>query len=589
MYIHTKMICTIGPAVSSLEKMMELITAGMDVARINFSHGTHEEHLQTIEKLKKVRKSSDKPVAILLDTKGPEIRIGKIKNDAIEVKPGQKLKLTKKFTGKEYEIPIHPYEVLESVAPQMRILFDDGYIITEVIEKGLEIIVEVKNAGVICSEKGVNIPDAHLNLPAMTKEDIKDIQFGCQQGIDIIAASFIRSAEHVLEIKKLLSQEKRSDILVIAKIENKEGVKNFDSIVEVADGIMVARGDLGVEVDVSLVPKLQKMMIKKSYNSSKPVVTATQMLESMIKNPRPTRAEVSDVANAIYDSTSLVMLSGETAVGKYPMQTVRQMRNIIRQAEEDFDFKDFFNHQIIGGFNDVSSAVAIAAVQTAYSADVKAIFIFTSSGFTARLVSRFRPEKPIVVLTTSESTYHQLSFFWGVIPLYVRSCKNSNEAFSIMSKCALEKRIVSLGDLVVITAGMPFGKKGSTNMMRLESIGPVLVRGYKGHGVQKKGKVFLFHYLTEECGKKDLKDKIIVLPRCDEKYLLFMKKAKGIILQNSKGDALSETFAMEQAKKLNLSLIVRADNAMSLLKEGEEILIDPEKGLVYKAQDLKMN
>ncbi|MBU6446214.1 MAG: pyruvate kinase, partial [Verrucomicrobia bacterium] len=324
MRTRTKIVCTIGPAVCSYEKILELIDAGMNVARLNFSHGTHEEHLRTIHFLQKARAEKGVPLAIMLDTHGPKIRVGKLPNDAIRLKPGDRLTLVEKESLKQNEVPIHPIEIIEALSVGMRLLFDDGYITTEVIEKGeRRAVLEVKNPGELKSGKGVNIPGAHIPLPALTDSDIDDIKFGCEHDIDYIAASFIRSAHHILTIKQLLSQEGKPEIQVIAKIESTQGVDNFDSIVQVADGIMVARGDLGVEVDLALVPKLQKMMIRKCYQACKPVVTATQMLESMIHNPRPTRAEVSDVANAIYDGTSLVMLSGETAVGKYPIETVQ--------------------------------------------------------------------------------------------------------------------------------------------------------------------------------------------------------------------------------------------------------------------------
>ena len=440
MFLRTKIICTMGPATSSLEKMMELIDAGMNVARLNFSHGSYEWHLEMIQKLKKAREKSKKPLAILLDTKGPEIRIHKVKGDLIELKLKDRLILVEKFSGKANEVMIDPFSVIACMEEGMNILFDDGYIQSKVVEKTKKgVVVEIMNGGSLRSGKKINIPDAFLNLPALTEKDIEDLKFGCKHGIDLVAASFVRSAEHVLSIKNLLEKHSSYEIPVIAKIENKEGIKNFDAIVEVAEGIMVARGDLGVEVDLSLVPKLQKMMIQKSTRACKPVVTATQMLESMIQNPRPTRAEASDVANAIYDSTSSVMLSAETSVGKYPVESVLQMRNIIRETEEDFDYLSFFEREAKGDYYNVSSSVAIAAVKTAYSSRAKAIFVFTNSGFTARLVSRLRPQVPIIALTTSEKIYQQLSFLWGVVPVHSKKCKDADEAFAIMSQFALQE------------------------------------------------------------------------------------------------------------------------------------------------------
>jgi pyruvate kinase len=574
-----------GPSVNTEEKIIEMIAAGMNVARINFSHGSYEEHKATIDKLKSARKKAGAPLAILLDTKGPEIRVGVVKDDNIEVREKQRIKLVEKETKDPNEIPIFPFSVLETVSPGMRILFDDGFIISEVIEKKKDfVVIEIKNNGRIKSRKGVNIPDAYLNLPPITEKDIEDIKFGCKEDIDMIAASFIRSGDHLLSIKQLLRQEGYSNIPVIAKIENKEGVENFDHIVQVADGIMVARGDLAVEVDLSTVPYLQKMMIKKSYQRFKPVVTATQMLDSMTNNPRPTRAEVSDVANAIYDSTSLVMLSGETAVGKYPIETIRQMKSIIKQAEEHIDYKDFFKHQngSKDNYHDVSSTVAIAAVEASYSANAKAIFVVTSSGYTARHLSRLRPKVPIVAFTKDEKNYHQLSFIWGVVPFYNKECSSADQALELLMKFALEKKIVDFGDIIVFTAGVPFGKKGSTNMLRVENVGSILVRGCKGSGKKVKGEVVLI-ISADSVKPEDVKGKIIVIPCCNKKYIPHMQQALGIILQNISGDDTSEKHAIEISKIFDIPLIVRADNAMSLLSDKQEVVLDPQKALVYKS------
>ena len=402
--IKTKIICTIGPAVNSVEKIIELMGAGMNVARLNFSHGTHEEHLKSIEYLKEAREELKSPLAIMLDTKGPEIRIGKFKEGHVSLKIGQSFLLSKdEVQGDEYQVTLFPGNILNQLELGTKILFDDGYISSVVVEKRNDgVIVEIINGGIIRSGKGVNIPNTHLDLPAVTEKDIHDIKFGCLQDIDLVAASFVRSADHVLTIKKILSDEKKPDILVIAKIENSEGVQNFDNIVQAADGIMIARGDLGVEVPLSHVPRLQKMMIRKSYLAGKPVVTATQMLESMIHNPRPTRAETSDVANAIYDSTSAVMLSGETAIGRYPIETVNVMRTIIEEAEADFNYRAFFDQHAPLVYHDVPSAVTLATVKTAYSSNAKAIFALTRGGATARLLSRLRPKMPIIALTEKE-------------------------------------------------------------------------------------------------------------------------------------------------------------------------------------------
>ncbi len=581
--IKTKIICTIGPSVNTVDKMIELMEAGMNVARLNFSHGTHEEHFLMINYLKEARERLKQPLAIMLDTKGPEIRLGKLKGGQVILKASQKWHLVKKEElGDETQVMIHPPYILDQLERGTQILFDDGYISSEVIEKTKEgVIVQINNGGLIRSGKGVNIPNAHLNLPVVTAKYIEDIKFGCQQDIDLIAASFVRSAEHVLTIKKLLTEERKPHILVIAKIENNEGVQNFDNIVQAADGIMIARGDLGVEVPISHVPRLQKMMIRKSYLAGKPVVTATQMLESMINNPRPTRAETSDVANAIYDSTSAVMLSGETAIGRYPIETVNVMRSIVEEAEADFNYRAFFDQHAPLVYHDVPSAVTLATVKTAYSSNAKAIFAFTRGGSTARLLSRLRPKMPIIAMTPQEKSFHQLAFNWGVIPFYKPGCQTIDEAFETISQFSLEHQLVSYGDLVVVTAGTPFGVSGTTNMMIVESIGDVLVRGHIGYGSRLHGNVVIV--LAPETKKPyEVKDQLLVIAKCDESYLPLIQEAAGIILQNHINDIGSEKYAKKIALNLGKPILLRADAACRILKEGQLVTLDPEKALVYK-------
>jgi pyruvate kinase len=385
----------------------------------------------------------------------------------------------------------------------------------------------------------------------------------------------------VLAIKKLLSEEKKSDILVIAKIENSEGVQNFDNIVQIADGIMVARGDLGVEVPLSQVPRLQKMMIRKSYVAGKLSVTATQMLESMINNPRPTRAEASDVANAIYDSTSAVMLSGETAVGKYPIEVVRVMKSIIEEAEADFDYREFFTQHSTYVYHDVPSAVTLATVKTAYSSNAKSIFAFTSSGSTARLLSRLRPSMPIVAMTENEKIYHQLASNWGVVPFLSQPSKTIQDAFSKISTFALEQDLVRYGDLAVVTAGSPFGISGTTNTMIVESIGDVLVRGHIGVGERIHGNVSLVG-TPDSKRPYAVRDQILVITNCDERYLPLVQECAGVVLQNHIDDTASESYILDLCSSLHKPVIVRADGAVNVLKEGQLVTLEPEKALIYK-------
>ena len=581
-HTRTKVICTIGPSCNTLEMMKELIRSGMNVARLNFSHGTLAEHLLSIQNLKKARDELKVPLAIMLDTKGPEIRLGKIKDGQILLQAGHIWLLkAENVEGNEHSVTITPHSVLKKLEPGQRVLFDDGYVGSRVLENRSDgVVVKIENSGVIRSGKGVNIPNVSLDLPALTEKDMDDIRFGCENDIDLIAASFIRSADNVLAIRKLLTDHKKADTLIIAKIENHEGVQNFDSIIQVADGVMIARGDLGVEVPLSQVPRLQKMMIRKCYLAGKPSVTATQMLESMIHNPRPTRAEASDVANAIYDSTSAVMLSGETAIGKYPLETVQVMGTIIREAEEDFNYPAFFDQHAKFVYHDVPSAVTLATVKTAYSSSCKAIFAFTSSGSTARLLSRLRPSMPIVAVTPFVKTYHQLSFNWGVVPV-LRQSQSLREAYEIASAYALESNFVEYGDLVLMTAGTPFGIAGTTNMMVVESIGDVLVRGTQGYGAHIHGNVIPI-LSSENIRPYRVRGCIIVISRYDDSYQFLVQEATGVILQNNIEDVDSEKNLLEFAKKINRSCIVRADDALHILKEGQLITLAPEKALVYK-------
>lgn len=582
MFTRTKIICTIGPAVSDYKMLLKLIDAGMNVARVNFSHGTHATHKTTIDKLKKARAEKGVPLAIMLDTKGPEVRLGAIKDDGFVVKKGQRLLLSRKQgEGDANRVALNPPCVIEDIDVDMQLLIDDGYIITKVVEKSDEgLTVEIENDGMIKSHKGVNIPHAKLSLPALTEQDKKDIAFGCEQNIDVIAASFIRSAEHVLEIKSFLQSKGHPDIMVMSKIESAEGVHNFDAILQVSDAIMVARGDMGVELPLTQVPKLQKMMIKKSYEGFKSVVTATQMLESMIHAPLPTRAEVSDVANAIYDSTSCVMLSGETAVGKYPINAVHMMKSTIVEAEKDVNYPEFFHSDVDRlKFNDISSSVALACVKTAYSAGSTAIFAFTSSGFTAKAMARFRPRIPIVALTPNEKIYHQLALCWGVVPV-LQKVKNAKEGFNACCCFALEQGFVNYGDLVVISAGTPFGISGTTNTILVDNIGNVLVRGIADkEGKRVYGKIKLIH---DPHKPTHLAKNIAVISTCNADYEKIFKNALGVVLQNHPDDANSEKMAYEFAKMYDCPVLVRADGAINLLRDKQLVTLDLPKGIVFK-------
>lgn len=583
MHTRTKIICTIGPSCDSTEMMIKLMEEGMSVARLNFSHGTHEQHLETIKELKEARDITGTPLAIMVDTKGPEIRIGKIKEKHLDLDAGHVWRLVaEEVDGDQFHVTIRPASVLKNVDIGTRILFDNGYIAADVIEKDENgVTVEIRNQGTLSSNKGVNIPNVDIDLPILTEQDVKDIQFACKHDVDFIAASFVRNADQVLQVKKLLAAEGKPDILVISKIENLQGITNFDSIVQASDGIMIARGDLGVEIALSQVPRYQKMMIRKCYLSGKPAITATQMLESMITHPRPTRAETSDVANAIYDSTSCVMLSGETAVGKYPLEVVNVMRSIIIDAEADFDYRTFFQVHAPLNFTDVPSAVTLATVKTAYNSGAKAIFAFTTTGSTARILSRLRPPMPIIAMTHNRKCYNQMGSNWGVVPFFCDPCLSIKEAFEKISAFALSKGYVDYGDLVVVTAGSTFGISGTTNMMIVESIGDVLIRGKEGVGQRIYGNVRIVNS-ADAIQPYQARSAIIVLRECDYRYLPFLQEAAGIILENVADDIDSEKYLRDVAKQYQKPIILNATGAMRILKEGTLVTLDPPRALVYK-------
>ncbi len=582
-FFHTKIVATIGPAVNTIEKMVQLMRAGMSVARLNFSHGTHEEHRLTIERLKKAREQEKQPLAIMLDTKGPEIRIGRIQNGELFLPEGHRLLLIKEEKeGNLDHISIKPAFVLDKLTKGMHVLFDNGYIISEVVEvsaQGVE--VEIQVGGIIRSGKGVNVPNEELGLPYITEKDLEDLRFGVELDVDIIAASFVRNADQVAALKEFLKAEGKPEILVIAKIENQRGVSNFDSIVQIADGIMIARGDLGVEVPSSRVPQLQKMMIRKSALAGKPSITATQMLETMMQNPRPTRAETSDVANAIYDSTSAVMLSGETAIGHYPIETVDVMRTIALEAEKDFEYREFFNRCSQREFTDIPSSITLATVKASYNTKAKAIFTFTTGGSTAHLLSCFRPKMPIIAMTPNLKCYHQLALAWGVIPFYEPNVASIEEAFEKISAFALSRGLVNHGDLVIVTAGHPFGVRGTTNMILIDHIGEVLVQGRSGMGKQVYGNVLKL-LTIESRSPWECQAKLLVITRCDEEYDPFMRESLGVILQNHHGDQESEEYLLKWVQKEGKSAIVYADGACHTLNDGQMVTMDPTRGLVYK-------
>jgi pyruvate kinase len=575
MHRRTKIICTMGPAVNSREAITRLLDAGMNVARLNFSHGTHEDHGRVIRDLKSVRSERRVPLAIMLDTKGPEIRVGSTWKERT-FRAGNRVSLV--ASGEE-GIPVKPAIVLEFLKPGMQVLFDDGYLTASVIgPSGTGIEIEFSNEGVLKPSKSMNLPGARVPLPALTTQDEEDLRFGVQQGVDLVAASFVRSAAHVLAIRDLLTRLGAPDIQIIAKIENAEGIQNFDEIVQAADGIMVARGDLGVELPVAQVPRLQKMMIRKCFQAGKPVVTATQMLESMIVHSRPTRAEVSDVANAIYDSTSAVMLSGETAMGAHPIEAVEVMRAVIEETERDVNYRDISLALSLHQDHEIPSAVALAAVRTAHASGARAIFAFTKTGGTARLLSRLRPSMPVLAFVPEERRFHQMSLLWGVMPFLAGGEKELGPAFQSACHQALDRRVVHSGDSVVVTAGAPFGIAGTTNSMIVESIGKVLIRG-KGIGHTVHGRLVEPGSEIARCN-----DQILWVHEFSNELATIAAGCRGVLYTSLLTDHRQERAWMEWGQLHHRSVVCRSGAPDPEIPSDAVVTLDPKRGLVLPGE-----
>ena len=575
---RTKIICTLGPASDNPCVLRKLILGGMDIARMNFSHGSHEEHKKRLDQFKEIREEIGRPVALLLDTKGPEIRTGKFKDGIVTLVEGKDFILVNEdIIGDDTKCTITYKELYKDVDVGSKILVNDGLVELEVAKiKDKDIFCKVLNGGTIGDHKGINVPGAEINLPSMTEQDIEDIKFGIKNDFDIIAASFVRKASDVSEIRKILERNNGSDILVVSKIENREGIKNFDEILKVSDGIMVARGDLGVEIPVEEVPIVQKNIIEKCYRNGKPVITATQMLDSMIRNPRPTRAEASDVANAIYDGTSCIMLSGETAAGKYPLETIAVMSKIAEQAENSMDYWKRFSAQQCEMSASVTNAISHATCTTALDLKASAIITVTQSGHTARMISRFRPACPIIATTTNPKVQRQLNLSWGVLPYLVGMANTTDEMFDMGIEKALESGLVRNGDLTVITAGSPVGISGTTNILKVHIVGKVLVQGMGIGGNTFTGELCVA-LTAQEAKEKFIDGNILVTSFTSNEMLPIIKRAKAIVVEEGGLSSHAATVGLA----LDIPVIVGADNATRILKTGSVVTIDPERGLVY--------
>jgi pyruvate kinase len=574
----TKIICTLGPATDDEKILRQLMQEGMNAARFNFSHCTHEDAKKKMEAVCRIREELGLPIATILDTKGPEIRLKKFKNGSVELKSGDTFTLTtREVEGDETMVSITYKDLPKDIKEGASVLIDDGLVGMEAIRvTDTDIVCMVTDGGVIKDRKGVNVPGTKLSMPFVSEADRKDIVFGIENGFDFIAVSFTRSAEDVLQIRQILKEHDCHKINIISKIENMEGVDNIDNILRVSEGIMVARGDMGVEIPLEDVPVLQKKLIAKAYQAGKQVITATQMLDSMIKNPRPTRAETTDVANAIYDGTSCIMLSGETAAGKYPVEVLCTMVRIAEKAEANIDYIKRFNSRNNSDIAfDVTNAISHATCTTAHDLGASAIVTVTKSGITARQISKFRPLYPIVGCTTEENVCRQLNLSWNVAPVVIREETDTDALFEHAVEAAEKSGIVKSGDIVVITAGMPLGITGTTNMMKVHIVGHVLL---SGTGITEKSvssrlcvcKVF------EEIETSFQDGDIIVIPETDNRAVEYLRRASGIITEQPG----TNTHAAIVGLAMDIPVITGAKGATDILKSGSVVSMDGKTGYV---------
>ena len=581
----TKIICTLGPSTDKEGVLRDLIANGMNVARFNFSHGSHEEHLGRLEKLKALREELGKPVAALLDTKGPEIRLKDFKNGVENLVAGQTFTLTTRDVEGTNEICSITYKDLPmDVEPNGTIMLDDGLIKLQIqTVNDTDIVCTVLNSGKIKNKKGVNVPGVHLSMPYMSQRDKDDIIFGIQQGYDFIAASFVRTAQDVYDIRNLLNQYD-SNIRIIAKIENREGVNNIDSILAAADAVMVARGDLGVEIDFTELPGIQKTIIDRSFSFGKPIVTATQMLDSMMVNPRPTRAEISDVANAIYDGTSAIMLSGETAAGAYPVEALKTMSAIAERTENEPHYRDERFKDAAHGQISVSDATAHAACLTARDVNAAAIVTVSESGNTARLLSKYRPTQPIIACVMDEQVQRQLSLSWGITSLLMGPAKSTDELIEMSTALAQKNGYLHNGELAVVTAGVPVGVSGTTNMIKIHMVGNCLSTGV-GVGRENadltsaSGKACVCRTL-DEVRAKFKPGMVLVVPSTTNEMLEYVRDAAALVVE----EAGLNSHAAIAGKALLKPTIVGALGACSHIRDGLDIAVDCAHGSVQRLQ-----
>lgn len=576
----TKIVCTIGPASESLDTLVKLIESGMNVARLNFSHGDFEEHLARIKNIRKASEKTGKMVGIMLDTKGPEIRTNNMKDGAITLTKGDTVRISMtEVEGTKEKFSVTYADLINDVTPGSSILLDDGLINLQVTDlehdKG-EIVTVAQNTGVLKNKKGVNVPGVSVNLPGLTEKDRADIQFGLDNNIDYIAASFIRRPSDILEITEILEKEDKMHVQIIPKIENQEGVDNLEEILAIADGLMVARGDLGVEIPTEDVPIVQKRMISMCNNAGMPVITATQMLDSMQVNPRPTRAEASDVANAIFDGTDAIMLSGETAAGDYPVEAVKTMYNIAIRTESSLVNQDAF---ALKSFDqtDMTEAIGQAVGHTAKNLNIHTIVAATESGHTARMISKFRPKADILAVTFSEETARGLALQWGVQPTVADKPTSTDDMFNLATQTTVDKGFAKEGDLILITAGVPVGERGTTNVMKIQLIGSKLTSG-QGIGSESVIGKAIVAKTAEEALERAVEGGILVVKSTDKDYLPAIEKSSAIVVEQ--GGLTSHAAVIGIA--MGIPVIVSAESSTDLINQDELITVDARRGIIYR-------
>lgn len=577
---RTKVICTIGPASRSLDVIIKLIEAGMDVARLNLSHANRSVHAQTIATLRQAMELTGRMVAIMLDTKGPEIRVGTFVEGRVCLENGARFTLTTRPVKGTQEMVFVPYPPLpEQVGPGNLLLLDDGKITLQVEEvAGKDVRCRVLSGGILSDRKKLTLPGVKVMLPLLSEDDEEDIRFGVEQAVDFLAVSFVRNAEDVRSVRRVI-EDARGDIAIIAKIENKEGVENLEEILEVADGIMVARGDMGVEYPIEEVPLIQKMIIRRCNQVGKPVVTATQMLESMIHSPRPTRAEASDVANAIMDGTDAVMMSAETASGEYPVEATRTMVRIAERTDEALaTFPAAMRRPEPQPVHTVTDAISHATWTTAQDLGAAAIITATQSGHTARMVAKYRPTVPIIAATPIDKVARRLRLVWGVTPLRIKDRNTTDELINETILESIRAGLIRQGDVVVLTAGVPVGVPGSTNLLKVHTVGEIILRG-TGVGQRiVKGRAFVVRNGMATAGFEE--GDVLVAKSTHPDLEPLMRKAAAVIIE----EAGSESHASLFCKKLDIPLVAGAEGATGLIDSGMTITVDTPRGLVYKGE-----